>query len=180
MSADTRRFEAVVLPWLDAGYNLARWLLRDESQAEDAVQEASLRAWRYFDSLRGGDSKPWFLAIVRNCCFTQLEARRGRQELSGLEDDALEALQMAAGQSAPDPSSAMGQGQERSRVDAAIRSLPPPLREVIVLRELEGLDYAAIAQVADVPVGTVMSRLSRARVRLKAELLRSGVGDRDE
>ena len=175
MTTDTRRFEAAVLPSLDAGYNLARWLLRDESLAEDAVQEASLRAWRYLGSLKPGvDAKPWFLAIVRNCCFTQLEARRGRQEQGGLEDDMMDALQLEAGLSAPEPARDLERGQLQKSVDAALKALPPPLREVIVLRELEGLDYAAIAQVANIPLGTVMSRLSRARARLKTELSGSG------
>ncbi len=176
MTTDTRRFEAAVLPWLDAGYNLARWLLRDESQAEDAVQEASLRAWRYLASLKpDADGKPWFLAIVRNCCFTQLEARRGSQELNGLEEESMEALQVAAGMTSPGPAGSLEQGQLQQSVDLALRALPPPLREVIVLRELEGLDYAAIAQVADIPLGTVMSRLSRARARLKTALSGSGL-----
>ncbi len=175
MTTDTRRFEATVLPCLDAGYNLARWLLRDESQAEDAVQEAALRAWRYLGSLKpDAPAKPWFLAIVRNCCFTQMEARRGRQEQTGLADEALEAMQLAAGLSAPEPAGRLEQGRGQRRIDAALRALPPPLREVIVLRELEDLDYAAIAQVANIPIGTVMSRLSRARARLKDELSRSG------
>lgn len=175
MTTDTRRFEAAVLPWLDAGYNLARWLLRDESLAEDAVQEASLRAWRYLGSLKEtADPKPWFLAIVRNCCFTQMEARRGRAEQGGLEEESMEALQLAAGLSGPEPAGTMERGQLQQSVDQALRALPPPLREVIVLRELEGLDYAAIAQVADIPIGTVMSRLSRARARLKTALSGSG------
>ncbi len=173
---DARSFEAAVLPWLDAAYNLARWLLRDEAAAEDVVQEASLRALRYFHALRGNDAKPWFLGIVRNACFTHLEERRGRHEQSGLEDDALEALQFAAGLSAPDPAATVEQGRTSATIDAAIRALTPPLREVIVLRELEGLDYAEIAQVASIPIGTVMSRLSRARSRLKALLTQAGAG----
>ncbi len=172
MTTDSRRFEAAVLPCLDAGFNLARWLLRDESSADDAVQEACLRALRYFGSLKpAAEVKPWFLAIVRNCCFSHLEARRGRNEQGGLEDEEMEAMQHAAGLTAPEPLASLERGQAQRSVDAALRALPPPLREVIVLRELEGLDYAAIAQVADIPIGTVMSRLSRARARLKIELL---------
>ena len=174
---DARRFEAAVLPWLDAGYNLARWLLRDEAAAEDVVQEASLRALRYFGSLRGNDSRPWFLGIVRNACFTHLERSSGRHEQSGFEDDALEDLQFTAGLTAPDPATTVGQRRESAIIDAAIRALAPALREVIVLRELEGLEYAEIAQVSSSPIGTVMSRLSRARSRLKAALTQAGINE---
>ncbi len=175
--SDTRAFEAAVLPWLDAAYNLARWLLRDEAAAEDVVQEATLRALRYFHSLRGSDARPWFLGIVRNACFTHQEQRKGRAETWGLDDDEIGALQFAAGQSAPDPAVAFERSAERSRIDAALRALPPPLREIIVLRELEGLQYAEIAQVASIPIGTVMSRLSRARGRLRVLLTQAGVGE---
>jgi RNA polymerase sigma factor (sigma-70 family) len=174
---DARSFEATVLPWLDAGYNLARWLLRDEAAAEDVVQEASLRALRYFASLRGHEARPWFLGIVRNACFSYLKERSGRHEQSGFEDDALENLQYAAGLTAPDPAEILVRGRERAQLDAAILALSPALREVIVLRELEGLDYAEIALIASVPMGTVMSRLSRARTRLKEALTQAGVKD---
>jgi RNA polymerase sigma factor (sigma-70 family) len=174
---DARSFEAAVLPWLDAGYNLARWLLRDEAAAEDVVQEASLRALRYFASLRGHEARPWFLGIVRNACFSYLKQRSGRSEQSGFEDDALEGLQYAAGLTSPDPAEILLRGRERALLDAAILALSPALREVIVLRELEGLDYAEIALIASVPMGTVMSRLSRARTRLKDALTQAGVKD---
>jgi RNA polymerase sigma factor (sigma-70 family) len=175
--SDTRAFESAVLPCLDAGFNLARWLLRDEAAAEDVVQEAALRAFRYFHSLEGDDARPWFLGIVRNACFSHLQQRRGRPEQSGYDDDALEALQLDAGLSAPDPTAVLEQGRARWRIDAAIAALTPPLREVIVLREIEGLDYAAIARVAAIPIGTVMSRLSRARSSLKALLARAGIDE---
>ncbi len=175
--SDARNFEAAVLPWLDAAYNLARWLLHDEAAAEDVVQEASLRAFRYFASLRGNAARPWFLGIVRNACFTHLRARSGRPEQAGFEDDALEDFQYAAGLTAPDPGEAIDRGREHARVNAAIGALSPPLREVIVLRELEGMEYAEIAQVASIPIGTVMSRLSRARERLKIALSQAGIDD---
>ena len=175
--SDSRSFEACVLPWLDAGYNLARWLLRNETAAEDAVQEAALRAFRYFASLRGNDARPWFLGIVRNACFSQLDASRSRLEESGFEDAALEELQHAAGLMAPDPGQALERARDGARVDAAIGALTPALREVIVLRELEGLDYAEIALIVSIPIGTVMSRLSRGRARLKALLSQAGVED---
>ena len=169
-----RRFETAVLPCLDAAYNLARWLLRDDAAAEDVVQEAALRAFRYFASYRGGDVRPWFLAIVRNVCFTHLAQRQGRPEQNGFEDDALEALQWDAGLAAPGPEAAVHATREHALIDAALRALPPAWREVVVLRELEGLDYAEIAQVTGLPVGTVQSRLSRARSRLRELLVRSG------
>jgi len=175
--SDARSFERAVLPLLDAGYNLARWLLRDEASAEDAVQEASLRAFRYFKSLQGHDARPWFLGIVRNVCFTHLEERKGRHEQAGLEEHELEALQMEAGHTSRGPDMAAQQQQSRVRMDAALRALPPKLREVIVLRELEGMAYEDIAKVSSIPVGTVMSRLSRARASLKELLTVAGEGD---
>jgi RNA polymerase sigma-70 factor (ECF subfamily) len=172
---EARRFEDAVMPWLDAGYNLARWLLRDDSAAEDVVQEASLRAFRYFHALRGNEARPWFLGIVRNACYRHIEQRQARREQSGFEGDVLECLSQEAGLSAPDPAAALEQGQRRARIDAAINALAPRLREVIVLREIEGLEYAEIAHVASVPIGTVMSRLSRARDRLRELLVQAGV-----
>jgi RNA polymerase sigma factor (sigma-70 family) len=173
----TRTFEALVLPHLDAGYNLARWLLRDEAMADDVMQEACLRAYRHLASLRGDNARPWFLQIVRHACYTALHDLQGLRELSGLGEDELETLQVAAGHAAPDPAAALNRRREHAAVDEAIRALSPPLREVIVLRELEGLDYADIALVASIPIGTVMSRLSRARTRLRAMLTQQGVGD---
>lgn len=169
-----RNFEHTICPLLDSGFNLARWLLRDDASAEDAVQESVLRALRYFDKLRSDDATAWFLGIVRNVCFTHLRQRAGRPELAGQEEDALEAFQYAAGLSAPAPDAALQQRHERTHIDAAIRALPPTLREVLVLRELEGLDYEQLAQVAGIPIGTVMSRLSRARARMKELLTLSG------
>ena len=174
---DTRAFEAAVLPCLDAAYNLARWLLRDSTAAEDAVQESALRALRYFHALRGSDARPWFLGIVRNTCYTQLERHRSLAESSITDDDELDRLRSDAGQAEPDPAQIYDRGNDRRRVDAALRALPPAMREVIVLRELEGLEYAEIAHVASIPIGTVMSRLSRARSRLKALLTQAGVGE---
>ena len=173
----TSAFEQLVLPCLDAGFNLARWLLRDEAAAEDVVQDASLRAFRHLDALRGNDARPWFLRIVRNACYTHLEATQGKKELSGLDDRELENLQAAAGHTAPDPCDLVSRTREQARVNAAIRLLSPPLREVIVLRELEGLDYAAISDIASIPIGTVMSRLSRARSQLRTTLTQHDAAD---
>jgi RNA polymerase sigma factor (sigma-70 family) len=172
---DARSFDSLVLPHLSAGYNLARWLLRDDLSAEDAVQEAAMRAFRHFYSFRGDDARNWFLGIVRNTCFTYLRQSSVAMEQTGLEEDEIEFLQAAIGEVSPDPAQIFDRLQERTRVNAAIRALPPYLREVIVLRELEDLDYADIARVAGIAIGTVMSRLSRARARLRIALAEQGL-----
>jgi RNA polymerase sigma-70 factor (ECF subfamily) len=169
-----RNFETTVLPLLDGAFNLARWLLRDDASAEDAVQEAVLRALRYFDKLEGDDARAWFLGIVRNVCFTHLKERSGWKEVSGQDDDALAAHQFLDGQMQAEPGVALQQSHDRQRINAALRTLTPPLREVLVLRELEGLEYTQIAKVASIPLGTVMSRLSRARARMRELLTLSG------
>ena len=166
-----------MLPLLDAGYNLARWLLKDDQTAEDAVQEAALRALRYYKSLRGDDARPWFLGIVRNVCFTHLEERRSRNEVGGLEAHELEEFQFDIGLVAKGPEAAVRQRRERVCIDDALRALPPVLREVVVLRELEGMSYEDIARVASIPIGTVMSRLSRGRAQLRKLLTLAGVGN---
>jgi RNA polymerase sigma factor (sigma-70 family) len=176
--SDRQRFESCVLPHLDAAYNLARWLLRQESEAEDAVQEACLRAWRHLASLRGDEAKPWLLGIVRHTCFSQLERRRDGREQGGFDDDALDALAAAAAPSiGNDPATALQRTRTGAQVDAALRALPPLLREVVVLRELEDLSYADIAAIIGTPIGTVMSRLARARARLRGLLLQAGVDE---
>ena len=169
-------FESLVLPHLDAAFNLARWLLRDSPAAEDAVQEASMRAFRYIDSLRSEDARPWLLGIVRNTCFTMLERQRNGPDMVEFDDAAFEAALGAAEQSTSDPAALLLRQRTRVHVDAAIRALSPPLREVIVLREFEDMDYAQIARVIGVPIGTVMSRLSRARDRLRSALSPSNLG----
>ena len=173
--SDRDDFEARVVPHLDAAYNLARWLLRDERAAEDAVQEAAMRAFRYLDALHGNEAKPWLLGIVRNICFTALERLRKTPEIAGFEEEELEFLQGADEDRRSDPAEQLQRTRERIAIDAAIRTLPPTLREVIVLRELEDLDYAEIAKIASVPIGTVMSRLSRGRSKLREALRRAGV-----
>lgn len=170
------KFENLVLPHLDAAYNLARWLLRDAPAAEDAVQEASMRAFRYIDSLRGDDARPWLLGIVRNTCFTMLERQRNDPDMVEFDGSEFEAAIGAADQSAGDPAALLQRQRTRVHVDAAIGALSPTLREVIVLREFEDLEYAEIAKIVGVPVGTVMSRLSRARERLRRALSPSNLG----
>lgn len=163
-------FETLVLPHLDAAYNLARWLLRSEQGAEDAAQEASMRAFRYIETLRGDDARPWLLRIVRNTCFTMLERTRNQPHWVDFDDAEFEAALVEAPQHGADPVLQLQQQRTRLQVDAAIRALSPPLREVIVLREFEELDYAQIAKIVAVPIGTVMSRLARAREKLRAAL----------
>lgn len=168
--ANVRNFEALVLPHLDAAYNLARWLMRDDHLAEDMVQDACLRAFKYFDALHGDDARLWLLGIVRNNCYTWLENQRKRPEHVVLDDTLLDAMPAQGDRIREDPEVAVDQRRRRSLVDAAIAALAPPFREVVVLRELEGLSYAEIAKVAAIPIGTVMSRLSRAREELRAAL----------
>jgi RNA polymerase sigma-70 factor (ECF subfamily) len=156
-----RRFEAMVMPHLGAGYNLARWLTRNEHDAQDVVQEAYLRALRAFDGYRGGDVRAWMLTIVRNTCFTWLQRRGALPAASA--DDAAEV---------PDHPEAGPEAQVLRRADAqvlrgALQDLPLEFREALVLREIEGLSYKEIAEVAGVPLGTVMSRLSRGRKQLQ-------------
>jgi RNA polymerase sigma-70 factor (ECF subfamily) len=161
------RFERVVLPHLDAAYALARWLTRNDADAADVVQEAVLRAFRYFDSYREGDAKSWLLRIVRRTSYSWLERNRPADvvplEPEGGFDEAVEGMSQAAG-------NAEAMLQSRSdlrRLDVLVEALPAPLREVIVLRELHELDYRRIAEVTGVPIGTVMSRLHRARSALR-------------
>ena len=159
------RFESVVLPHLDAGYALARWLTRNDADAADVVQEACLRAFRYFDSYREGDAKSWLLKIVRRSCYDWLERNRP-SDLVPLE------TADAASSGTPLPSTVdteqlLQSRSELRRLDRLIEELPPPLREALVLRELQELDYRQIAEVTGVPIGTVMSRLHRARSALR-------------
>jgi RNA polymerase sigma factor (sigma-70 family) len=169
------RFEVATLPHLDAAYNLARWLLRDEQSAQDVVQEAYLRGLRYFDSFRGGDARPWLLGIVRNCCYTWLKGQgqsESQVEFDEERDGATDGpIPSTTGQN---PEQLLMRLQDRERIDKAIEGLPLIFREVIVLRELEELSYEQIAEAVAIPLGTVMSRLARARALLRTML---GRGD---
>lgn len=165
---ERQAFEDRVMPHLDAAYNLARWLLRSDQDAEDAVQEAVVRALRYGESLRDGDARPWLLGIVRNTCFNLMARARSGPSLVDLDDEAWQARvveQVPAEHGNPELT--LQRQRTRLHVDAAIRSLTPSLREVVVLREFEDLSYDEMARIIGVPVGTVMSRLSRARERLR-------------
>jgi RNA polymerase sigma-70 factor (ECF subfamily) len=162
---DVARFERTVLPHLDDAYTLARYLVRDEHDAQDVVQEAALRAFRYFEGYSGGDARSWLLAIVRNCSMTWL-ARRRSDDRDTPHIDVM-AVDVRGGRAAD---AAAIESSERGRIDRAMATLPVEFREVLVLRELEDLSYREISDVVGVPIGTVMSRLARARKRL-ADLL---------
>ncbi len=164
-----RRFRDAALPYLDDVFTLARFLMRNVADAEDAVQECYLRALRHFDSYRGPAMKPWLLAILRNVCNAEF-ARRGRQEVSADragDDPTVEELPMWQEPEAS-PEAVMVREQDSATIRGLIAALPQPVREAIVLRELNDLSYQEIAEVAGVPVGTVMSRLARARAMLRS------------
>jgi RNA polymerase sigma factor (sigma-70 family) len=171
ISERTRRFEAAMLPHLDSAFNLARWLLRDEHHAQDVVQDAYLRAFRYFDTFQGEAPRPWLLGIVRNTCFSWMKDKRraGEQVVFDEEIDS-SADDDSVTQSDTNPETLLSQKLERARIDQAIEELPHAFREVIVMRELEDLSYEEIAQCVGIPLGTVMSRLSRARALLRKAL----------
>jgi len=160
-----RVFEATILPHLDAASNFARWLTRNDEEAEDVVQDSCVRALRYFSSLRDDDARAWFFAIVRNTWYTR--ASRRPVVAGAGSPDGTHAEPFDEG---PDPEAQLLQQDTVARVRDAIGQLPVEFREVIVLREMEGLSYKEIATVVRVPIGTVMSRLSRARERLLAGL----------
>ena len=155
------RFEQVVLPHLDAAYNLARWLTRNDHDAQDVVQEAYLRALQFFDSFRGEGGRGWLLSIVRNTCYTWLRKNRAAEAAEPFDEDI-----HSAGQDTKSPEKAALENADRRMLQTALGELPVEFREVLVLRELEGLSYEEIAAVASIPAGTVMSRLARARQRL--------------
>jgi RNA polymerase sigma-70 factor (ECF subfamily) len=162
---DVERFERIVLPHLDDAYTLARYLLRDEHDAQDVVQDAVLRALRYFEGYRDGDARAWLLAIVRNCCLTWQRRRRGDQLAVPFGAEVVERITDSA-----ETDALAIQRSERAMLERAVAALPTEFREVIVLREVEGLSYREISDVVGAPIGTVMSRLARARKRLASTL----------
>ena len=178
MSEDSRRseqsrvvrFEEIALPHLGAAYNLARWLLHNNHNAEDLVQDAFLRAFKSFGGYHGGNSRAWLLTIVRNTCYTWLQKNRVL-DLAEPIDDKLDELELDFA----DPEVLLLQRVDAQTVRQALQELPLEFREVVVLREMEGFSYKEIANVIDVPLGTVMSRLARGRKRLQ-ELLTTRMG----
>ena len=157
-------FDAVVVPHLDAAYRLARWLMRDEHDAEDVVQEASLRAFRYFRTFVGGDGRAWFLRIVRNTCYAW--RRHGDQAPT----DSFDEEQHNSARPRSDPETLLLQADDATLIARALSRLPDHFHQVLVLRELEGLSYQELSDVLGIPMGTVMSRLSRAREALRRAL----------
>jgi len=169
-------FEQTVLPHLHAAYNLARWLLRNEADADDVTQEAFVRAYRFFDSFHGGNVKTWLLTIVRNACYTWLKQHRAEKSTMPF-DEQLHSSDQAGLENGISPYSASPealflQDADRHLLHRCLEVLPLEFRESLVLRELEGLSYKEISAVMQVPIGTVMSRLARARSLLQQQLAR--------
>lgn len=170
------RFESQVMPHLDAAYRFARWLSRSPGDADDIAQEAILRAYRGFDTLRGSDVKAWRLTIVRNCHSTAFRQQQLRAFVPLPEEcDAQDGHVVIA--TTPDPESASIRSDESRTLDRLLSALPDDYREVLILREIEEMDYREIATVINVPIGTVMSRLSRARAALKRNWQRQVEGE---
>jgi RNA polymerase sigma factor (sigma-70 family) len=164
------RFEQTIMPHLDAAYNLARWLTRNDSDAQDVVQDAYLRAFKYFDSFQSENPSAWLLAIVRNAGFTWMRRNRRSEEVVGSEPldeeevgNAEPLLGGGSRQLATDPETLLIEARDRAQVNELVAKLPAEFREVIVLREIQDLSYREIADIVGIPIGTVMSRLSRAR-----------------
>jgi RNA polymerase sigma factor (sigma-70 family) len=165
---DRMRFEQLVLPHLDAAFNLARWLLRSRADAEDVAQDAFLRSYRFFRGFHGGDARAWLLQIVRNTCYTWLEKNRPVEQMAEFDEELHTVSTVAAANVSPE--SLAIAVNNRERLARALETLPPQQREVIVLRELEGCSYKEIAAITSIPIGTVMSSLSRARRHLQLAL----------
>ena len=175
-------FERQMLPHLDAAYNLARWLMRNDEDAEDAVQDAFLRAYQAFASYQGGSEKAWLMTIVRNVCLTRLKKRVQSGKVVML-DEAMAEVEQTTADIVPAslnsrPDAELLAKIERAHVQAALKKLPQNLREIVVLREFEDLSYQEISEIVGIPIGTVMSRLSRARLQLKALLIEHEDGGR--
>ncbi len=166
-AGQTERFEQVVLPHLDAAYNLARWLVRKPQDAQDIVQEAYLRAFKFFGGYQGGDARAWVLKIVRNTSYSFLEKNRPAR----LEEEFDETIHTAVSEQSG-VEGALLQSVDSQMLRHALHELPVNFREVIVLRELEGMSYKEIAELMAIPIGTVMSGLARARNQLKERLIR--------
>jgi len=166
-TATRERFEQAVLPHLDAAYSLARWLTRNDQDAQDVTQESFLRAFRFFDGYQGGNMRAWLLTIVRNTCYTWLHQNRPPE--SAVEFD--EEIHSEEFSGSADPELQVLANADKATLQRALEELPEMFREVLVLREIEGMSYKEIADVASVSIGTVMSRLARARTRLREALL---------
>jgi RNA polymerase sigma-70 factor (ECF subfamily) len=163
-ASKTRRFEALVMPHMDAAFNLARWLTQSNQDGEDVVQEACVRAFRFFDGFHGEQGRAWLLAIVRNTAMSWLESGRASSATREYDEE------RHAGAHADGPEAQLARKEENRQVNRALRKLGVEFREVLILREIEDLSYREIAQIASIPIGTVMSRLSRARKEFAALL----------
>jgi len=161
---DRIRFEQLVLPHLNSAANLARWMLRNRDDSDDVVQEATLRAYRFFGQFHGGDARAWLLQIVRNTCYTWLGKNRPSELMTEFDEEVHQ-------RPAANPEILATQSDERQQLMRALESLSPRFREVLVLRELEGCSYKEIGEITGIPIGTVMSTLSRARQRLRQILI---------
>ena len=172
--ARARRFEQIFSSHLDAAYNFARWLTRDERNAEDVTQEACLRAFKSLESFHGGDGRAWLFAIVRNTYYTWLKKSRAERSSVSFDEENMAAGELAELESVAGPVDLGLEQQDAKRlVNAALGQLPEEFREVVVLRELEDLSYKEIAAIAGIPLGTVMSRLARGRKLLLEHLSRA-------
>ncbi|NYH21335.1 RNA polymerase sigma factor [Paraburkholderia bryophila] len=170
-AARSRRFQQLALPHLDAAYNLARWLCGNASDADDVVQEAFMRAFRFFDTFRGDTARPWLLAIVRRTWYTEWRRRASSHETVEFDDTMDDTAFDGWSVGGADPQALLIRDEDTKRVHEALALLPVEYREVLILRELEEMGYREIAIVADVPIGTVMSRLARGRRKLAALLM---------
>jgi len=172
---ESRRFGQLMFPHLNAAHNLARWMTRNNEDARDIVQEAYLRAYKYFAGFHGEDARAWLLAIVRKTCYTWFERHR-QDVLMTVYDEAAHEPAQCESQADNNPESLVLQAQDAQRLNQAIAALPIEFREVLVLRTLEDLSYKEIAKVIDIPIGTVMSRLARARRLIELALSGPGPG----
>ncbi|HEY2144938.1 MAG TPA: sigma-70 family RNA polymerase sigma factor [Steroidobacteraceae bacterium] len=175
MDAKRARFEGQVLPHLDAAYRFARWLCYSPGDADDVVQEAVLRAYRGFDALRGSDAKSWLLTIVRNCHFTAAKQTQRRAAVPLPEENGGQEYALIATAAGPEESAILS--DQKKLLDKLMAALPEEQRTVLMLREIEEMDYAQIAAVTQVPIGTVMSRLARSRAALKTKWLQCAAGE---
>jgi RNA polymerase sigma-70 factor (ECF subfamily) len=163
-------FEQLVLPHLGAGYNLARWLLRNDHDAEDVMQEAMVRAFRFFEGFRGDNPRAWLLTVVRNSAYSFLQQNRARELATEFDEELTVEAESVRGPETPEV--LLLRSAQQRVLNEAVEALPVEFREVFVLRELEGMSYKEIADLARIPIGTVMSRLSRARRQLRVAVAR--------
>jgi len=163
------RFEQIILPYLGDAYNLARWMTRNPEDAKDIVQEAMIRAFRFFSGFHDGSAKAWLLTIVRNTGYTWLRQHRSHDIDTVLQEEALEIPEQS-----PGPEAQMVQSANQELLRKALERIPLEFREIVILRDLEGFSYKEMVEITGLPIGTVMSRLSRARSRLQREVMDRG------